>query len=98
MIFKVRKDKMLEFINEYEPIWYELCELYDLGNRTASNNISKTELNCLDLEITLEKLNDNDYKITCVNHKDNDCVVYSNDCINNTDDSINDWLEYLELI
>lgn len=94
----VKKDKMLDFINEYEPLWYELCELYELGAKHPTNNISRKELNTLDLEITLEQLHPGCYEIVCINHNDNDCIVYQNICEEDGSDSLSDWLEYLELI
>lgn len=104
LVYKVRKNKLLEFVNEYEPLWIELCDLYEFGMKSKANNILKSELNTIDLEITILCEADNNgmlsyFDIEAINHKDNDCIVYHDWRRGSTEvNEVTDWLEYLELV
>lgn len=97
-IYKIKNNKMLEFINIYEPLWYELCDVYNLGNNSVCNNISKKELATLDLEITIKQLNDNQHWLTAIVKNDNDCIVLEDMIESDGCDSFSDYIEFFEEI
>lgn len=96
--YKIKKNKIVEFVNFYEPLWYELCDVYSLGNQNESNNILKKELTPLGLEIEIRMLKNDRYNITAIATKDNNCIVLDQIIETYPDDSIEDYLEFFEKI
>jgi hypothetical protein len=75
--YKVRRDRLIEFVNFYEPVWYELCYEYHLGYLSEANAITASEVKLLDIYAIVEDIDNKKYLTTYVG-SDNDAIVYEN--------------------
>lgn len=96
--YKVKNSKLLEFVNMYEPLWFELCDVYNLGNKSECNNITKRELATLDLEVVVERLNEEQSYLTAIVKNDNDCIILEDMIESDGADSFSDYIEFFEEI
>lgn len=51
--FKIKDEYKLKFVNLYEPLWGQLCYIYNIGLQKENNDISKEELKSINLDITI---------------------------------------------
>lgn len=51
--FKIKDEYKLKFVNLYEPLWEQLCYIYNIGLQKENNDISKEELKPINLDITI---------------------------------------------
>lgn len=102
LVYRVKKEKMLDFVNNYEPLWYAVCEEYDFGNN-STGLITERQLNTLDLEVKMSCDIDETtqqlglFYIEAIAHADNDCIVLEDWDEQCEVTAITNWLDYLEL-
>lgn len=75
--YKIKRNRLIEFVNFYEPVWYELCYEYHLGYLNESNAITASEVKLLNIYANVEDIDDKKY-LTVYVGSDNDAIVYEN--------------------
>ena len=95
--YKIKNGKLVEFVNFYEPLWYELCDVYSLGYIKEDNTISKEEIKMLNIYVDLKDFGGKKY-LTAYVGSDNNAIVYEDFFKESEEYDENDFMEFFEII